>query len=71
MTPPSRFRFGPFVVARRGYRFIAAVEALPTLDVDAPPGFPGWTIPIEPMFKPLYAQPEFGAILARLAERAR
>jgi len=38
---------------------------------EAPAGFPGWTIPIEPLLKPLQAQPEFGSLLARLAERAR
>ena len=48
-----------------------AIALLDRLLTEAPPGFPGWTIPIEPMFKPLNAQPEFGTILARLAERAR
>ena len=48
-----------------------AIGLLTRLLTDAPPGFPGWTIPIEPMFKPLHAQPEFAGILARLAERAR
>jgi hypothetical protein len=44
---------------------------LTRLLTEAPPGFPGWTIPIEPMFKPLHTQPEFEGILAKLAERAR
>jgi DNA-binding winged helix-turn-helix (wHTH) protein/tetratricopeptide (TPR) repeat protein len=48
-----------------------AIGILNRLLTEAPPGYPGWTIPIEPMFKPLHAQPEFGAVLARLAERAR
>jgi DNA-binding winged helix-turn-helix (wHTH) protein/Flp pilus assembly protein TadD len=48
-----------------------AVTVLDRLLALAPPGFPGWTIPIEPLFKPLQAQPEFGPILARLSERAR
>jgi TolB-like protein/cytochrome c-type biogenesis protein CcmH/NrfG len=48
-----------------------AIALLDRLLTEAPPGFPGWTIPLEPMFKPLNAQPEFGTILARLAERAR
>ena len=48
-----------------------AIAMLTRLLSEAPPGFPGWTIPIEPMFKPLHAQPEFAGILARLAERAR
>ena len=48
-----------------------AIGLLGRLLTEAPPGFPGWTIPIEPIFKPLHAQPEFAGILARLAERAR
>jgi hypothetical protein len=48
-----------------------AIGLLHRLVTEAPPGFPGWTIPIEPMLKPLQAQPEFAGILARLAERAR
>jgi DNA-binding winged helix-turn-helix (wHTH) protein/tetratricopeptide (TPR) repeat protein len=48
-----------------------AIALLDRLLTEAPSGFPGWTIPIEPMFKPLHAQPEFGGVLARLAERAR
>jgi hypothetical protein len=38
---------------------------------EAPAGYPGWTIPLEPALKPLAAQPEYANILARLAERAR
>jgi len=48
-----------------------AIGLLNRLVTEAPPGFPGWTIPIEPMLKPLHAQPEFERILATLAERAR
>ena len=48
-----------------------AIAMLNRLLTEAPPGFPGWTIPIEPMFKPLHTQPEFEGILAKLAERAR
>jgi len=48
-----------------------AIALLGRLLAEAPPGFPGWTIPIEPLFKPLQAQPEFAALLARLADRAR
>jgi len=48
-----------------------AVALLDRLLAEAPPGFPGWTIPIEPLFKPLQAQPEFAAVLSRLADRAR
>jgi DNA-binding winged helix-turn-helix (wHTH) protein/TolB-like protein/Flp pilus assembly protein TadD len=49
-------------------------DALSILDrmlAEAPAGYPGWTIPIEPLFKPLSTQPEFGPLLARLADRAR
>jgi hypothetical protein len=48
-----------------------AIALLDRLLAEAPAGFPGWTIPIEPILKPLHAQPEFAGILARLAERAR
>jgi Flp pilus assembly protein TadD len=48
-----------------------AVALLDRLLTEAPAGFPGWTIPIEPIFKSLQAQPEFGILLARLADRAR
>jgi DNA-binding winged helix-turn-helix (wHTH) protein/TolB-like protein len=48
-----------------------AIALLDRLLTEAPPGFPGWNIPIEPLLKPLHAQPEFAGILARLAERAR
>jgi tetratricopeptide (TPR) repeat protein len=47
-----------------------AVALLDRLLAEAPPGFPGWTIPIEPMLEPLRGQPEFAGILARLADRA-
>jgi tetratricopeptide (TPR) repeat protein len=52
-------------------RLTDAVAMLNRLLTEAPPGFPGWTIPIEPLLRPLHAQPEFASILARLAERAR
>ena len=48
-----------------------AVAFLDRLLTEAPAGFPGWTIPIEPIFKSLQAQPEFGILLSRLADRAR
>ena len=48
-----------------------AVALLDRLLTEAPPGFPGWTIPIEPLFKPLQAQPEYATLMARLADRAR
>jgi hypothetical protein len=45
---------------------IAALEKL----VSQPPSAAGWTIPVEPAFRPLYAAPGFAQILTRLAERA-
>jgi TolB-like protein/Flp pilus assembly protein TadD len=48
-----------------------AVSLLERALTDAPPGYNGWTIPIEPALAPLASQPEFGSLLARLADRAR
>ena len=48
-----------------------AIAVLTRLLADAPPGFAGWTIPIEPLLADLRAQPPFRALLTRLAERAR
>ena len=55
------------VVAGRGGEAVAALTALMA---DAPPGFAGWTMPIEPLLADLKAQPAFRAVLARLADRA-
>jgi len=48
-----------------------AIQTLDRMLTEAPAGYPGWTIPIEPIFKALQLQPEFAAILARLFDRAR
>ena len=48
-----------------------ATRVLDQLLAGAPPGFAGWTIPIEPFFKVLRAEPSFQAVLSRLSERAR
>jgi DNA-binding winged helix-turn-helix (wHTH) protein/tetratricopeptide (TPR) repeat protein len=48
-----------------------AIAALLTLLTEAPPGFAGWTVPIEPLLVDLKPWPSFRAVLARLAERAR
>jgi tetratricopeptide (TPR) repeat protein len=47
-----------------------AIAALTTLLSDSPPGFAGWTIPIEPLLADLKSRPAFRTVLARLAERA-
>jgi DNA-binding winged helix-turn-helix (wHTH) protein/Tfp pilus assembly protein PilF len=52
-------------------RSVDAVAVLDQLLSSAPPGFAGWTIPIEPLLSPLKNEPEFMAVLARLATRAR
>lgn len=40
------------------------------IDLD-PPSYIGWTIPIDPFLRPLRGEAAFGALLARLADRAR
>jgi tetratricopeptide (TPR) repeat protein len=50
------------------------VEALSTLDrmmTEAASGALGWSIPIEPLLKPLHALSAFEQTLGRLADRAR
>lgn len=37
----------------------------------APPGFGGWTVPVEPAFASLHARQDFERVLRLLAERAR
>jgi DNA-binding winged helix-turn-helix (wHTH) protein len=48
-----------------------ALRALRELLSEAPPGFAGWSLAIDPLFRPLHSRTEFGAILRRLADRAR
>ncbi len=48
-----------------------AIAALDQMLTVAPPGFAGWTIPVEPFFHTLGAEPAFNTLLTRLAERAR
>lgn len=55
--------------ARRGARAEAADRLHRFLD-EAPPSAVGWTIPIEPFFRPLHGHPGFARVLSRLAERA-
>jgi hypothetical protein len=49
-------------------------EAIATLDSllsEAPPGFAGWTIPVEPLFAVLRNDQGFQSVLTRLVDRAR
>jgi adenylate cyclase len=48
-----------------------ALTALERLLDDTPASFAGWTIPVEPLLKPLHREPRFQALLGRLADRAR
>jgi DNA-binding winged helix-turn-helix (wHTH) protein len=48
----------------------AAAATLERLVVSAPPGFAGWTIPVEPLLAPLHGSAAFDRVLAILAERA-
>jgi DNA-binding winged helix-turn-helix (wHTH) protein/Flp pilus assembly protein TadD len=49
----------------------AACRRLALLLESAPPGFAGWTIPIEPALTPLHAREDFKQVLRMLAERAK
>ena len=48
-----------------------AFATLTRLLADAPPGFAGWTLPVEPFLAPLRSEPAFQDLLRRLADRAR
>jgi DNA-binding winged helix-turn-helix (wHTH) protein len=48
-----------------------AIEALARLLKEAPPGFAGWSLPIDPLFTPLHTRPGFPRVLKLLADRAR
>ncbi len=48
-----------------------AIAALDQMLNTAPPGFAGWTIPVEPFLKELHRTQGFAGILTRLDERAR
>ena len=53
-----------------GGRSDEAIAVLTTLLADSPPGFAGWTIPIEPLLADLRSQPSFRTVIAKLSERA-
>ena len=48
----------------------AAIAVLDALLRQAPAGYAGWTIPIEPLLRPLHGKPGFAEVLARLVRRA-
>ncbi len=52
-------------------RTVDAMTTLGGLIRAAPPGFAGWTMPIEPLLAPLRRDPAFVTILATLSQRAR
>jgi DNA-binding winged helix-turn-helix (wHTH) protein/tetratricopeptide (TPR) repeat protein len=58
--------FGHVIAGRLG----EAADTLWRLMEEAPPGFAGWTIPVEPLLSGLRIDPGFHAILERLAQRA-
>jgi tetratricopeptide (TPR) repeat protein len=62
---------GAAMVATVRGRHTEALSILNRILTEAPPGFPGWNLSIEPIYRALHAQPEFGALLAKLADRAR
>lgn len=49
----------------------AAAGALERLLDEAPPGFTGWALPVDPQLAPLGRRAQFSAVLTRLASRAR
>jgi tetratricopeptide (TPR) repeat protein len=51
-------------------RWIEATRQLGQLLAEAPPGFAAWTLPIDPLLRPLRAVPAWTIVLRRLAERA-
>jgi tetratricopeptide (TPR) repeat protein len=52
-------------------RLSDAVATLDTLVKSAPPGFTGWTIPVEPFARQLHTTQGFNGVLAGLADRAK
>ncbi|MGE5834004.1 MAG: winged helix-turn-helix domain-containing protein [Acidobacteriota bacterium] len=48
-----------------------AVDSLERLLGLGPPSVLGWTIPVEPCFRPLAGHPGFARVLAKLADRAK
>ena len=48
-----------------------AAQVLERLLAEAPPGFAAWTLPIDPLLRPLHDLRGFAKVLVRLADRAR
>ena len=57
------------LAARRD--FGGAAASLGRLLLDAPPGFAGWTLPVEPLLRELHETTAFTKVLDRLADRAQ
>jgi tetratricopeptide (TPR) repeat protein len=47
-----------------------AIATLERMLADAPPGFAGWTLPVEPLLAPLRGEPAFRRLLTALSDRA-
>ena len=48
----------------------AAADTLTSLLNAAPSGFTGWSLPVDPLLRPLFDSPESAPVRARLAGRA-
>jgi hypothetical protein len=51
-------------------RLVESVQILEELLAQAPPGFAAWTLPIDPLLRPLQGREDFDRVLRRLATRA-
>jgi hypothetical protein len=51
-------------------RLVESVQILEELLAQAPPGFAAWTLPIDPLLRPLQGHQNFDRVLRRLASRA-
>jgi len=58
------------ILTAEGDLTLAAATLQRLLD-DAPPGFTGWAVPVDPLLRQLTGTTGFAAVLTRLADRAR
>ena len=70
-TRPLDGAMGEAALAVAEGRLEAAEQGLTRWLADAPPGFAGWTLPIDPLLRQLHGRKGFAAVLGRLVERAR